>query len=158
MSTRNTSAEVWESIDQENFAVLGMVTKRDESRTAGICYVVDDHKIYIGASRSQWKTKHVAQNPAVSLTVVISRRIPFLPWIKVPATTITFKGTARVLGKDDLTEALFQKVYRHDEETSDWCAIEVTPAGDFITYGLRMSALQMRHPDRARARTPVSVA
>ena len=153
---RQTSEQVWEAIRTDNFAVLGMVNRTGAARTVGICYVIDDNKMYIGASRTQWKTKHVANNPEVSVTVPIARRVPLLPWIKVPATTITFSGTAGILAGDDLSPELVERLYRHDEDRSDWCAIEVTPASDFVTYGLGISVLEMRHPHKARGRAPLS--
>ena len=156
MSPHVTSDQVWKEIGKNNFGVLGMVTAMGESRTVGICYVVDDYRLYIGASTTQWKTKHIAQNANVSLTIPIARRVPFLPWIKVPAATITFSGTARVLGKEDIGARLLEKLYRHDEERDHWCAIEVAPHKDFITYGLGVSVLQMRFPAKSRARAPVA--
>lgn len=156
MAQHVTSDEVWREIEKANFGVLGMVTARGQSRTVGICYVVDDRKLYIGASATQWKTKHIEQNASVSITIPIARRVPMLPWIKVPAATITFSGTARVLGKDEIAAPLFEKMYRHDEDAGDWCAIEVSPRKDFITYGIGVSVLQMRFPAKSRARAPIA--
>jgi uncharacterized pyridoxamine 5'-phosphate oxidase family protein len=148
---------VWEEVEKNSFAVLGMVTSKGESRTVGIVYVVNDHKLYIGADKTQWKTKHVERNPHVSFTIPIAKRAPFMPWIKIPAATITFSGTARVVSRDDMDPALLEKVYRHDRSGGDWCAIEVTPEKDFITYGVDVSLLDMRFPEKSRARAPVSV-
>ena len=155
MTMQLTSSRVWEEIEKNTFGVLGMVTPKGESRTVGIVYVVDDHKLYIGAAKSQWKIKHIGHNPHVSLTIAIAKRAPFLPWIKIPAATITFSGVARVLGRSDLEPELLEKLYRHDEARSEWCAIEVTPEKDFITYGVNTSLLEMRFPEKARGRAPV---
>ncbi len=155
MSDQLTSASVWDEIDRNNFAVLGMVSARHQARTVGIVYVVDGRRLYIGAGRDQWKIKHIAQNGDVSMTIPIAKRVPLMPWIKIPAATITFSGTARVLEEDQLGKALLDKLYRHDADRSGWCAIEVTPQRDFITYGIGVSLLAMRSPDRARARVPV---
>ena len=155
--TRELSSQlVWDEIRQNIFGVLGMVTSKGEARTVGIVYVVDDHKLYIGAQRSAWKTKHVQRNPHVSLTVAIPKRVPFMPWIDIPAATITFSGTARVLTPDDLSDELFERLHRHDQERSEWCAIEVTPEKHFVTYGVGVSLLDMRFPDKARGRAPVA--
>lgn len=146
---------MWNEIERNNFAVLGMVTARHHARTVGIVYVIDDQRLYIGAGRGQWKTKHIAQNSAVSMTIPIARRIPLLPWIRIPAATITFPGSARILEKDQLDGTLFERLYRHDSDRSGWCAIEVTPRQAFITYGIGVSLWAMRSPDRSRARVPV---
>lgn len=156
MTYQLTSIQVWREIERNNFGVLGMVTPDGESRTVGIMYVVDDRKLYIGAQTTAWKTKHIAQNPHVSLTVPIARRVPLMPWIKVPATTITFSGIAKILVQEEIGARLLKKLYRHEEGRGEWCAIEVTAQKDFITYGVGISILQMRFPERSRARAPVA--
>lgn len=158
MVVQLTSNEVWEEMEDHAFGVLGMVTASGEPRTVGIVYVVHDHKLYIGADATAWKTKHIARNPHVSMTVAIPKRIPFLPWIKIPDATITFSGTARVLTKDDLDPALLDRLYRHEEGRDTWCAIEVTPRRDFVTYGVGIPLMDMRFPEKARARAPVAAA
>ena len=157
MTHQVTSNQVWAEIEKNNFGVLGMVTSDGEARTVGIVYVVEDRKLYVGAETSAWKTKHIARNPHVSMTVAIARRVPLLPWIKVPATTITFSGTAKILAKEEIGAELLQRLYRHEEGRNEWCAIEVTPEKDFITYGVGVSLLQMRFPERSRARAPVGM-
>lgn len=155
MSLQLTSQQIWAEVEKNTFAVLGMVTAKGEPRTVGIVYVVDDHKLYIGADRTAWKTKHIETNPHVSATVAIPKRVPLMPWIKVPAATITFSGTARVLEKHDLGGELLDKLYRHDDDRDEWCAIEMTPEKDFVTYGVGVSVLTMRSPAKSRARAPV---
>lgn len=151
-----TSEQVWREVEKESFGVLGMVTPGCEARTVGIVYLVSDHKLYIGAERAAWKTKHIERNPHVSMTVCSARRVPFLPWIKIPAATITFSGTAAVLDRSDLSTELFERLYRHDATATDWCAIEVTPEKEFVTYGVGVSLLDMRIPEKARGRAPVA--
>jgi hypothetical protein len=155
VSEQLTTAAVWEEIGRNNFAVLGMVSARDQARTVGIVYVVDDRKLYLGAGRDQWKVEHVSQNGDVSMTIPIAKRVPLMPWIKIPPATITFSGTARVLEQHQLGQELFEKLHRHDADRSEWRAIEVTPQRHFVTYGIGVSLMTMRHPDQARARVPV---
>jgi hypothetical protein len=155
MSRELTSASVWSEIERQNFAVLGMVTAGHQARTVGIVYVVDDHRLYIGAGRDQWKTKHIAHNGDVSMTIPIAKRVPLMPWVKIPAATITFSGTARILEQDQLGETLFERLYRHDADRGGWRAIEVTPRRHFITYGIGVPLGVMRSPDRSRARVLV---
>ncbi|MDH3731224.1 MAG: hypothetical protein OES13_08900 [Acidimicrobiia bacterium] len=156
MSEQLTSASVWNAIERNNFAVLGMVTARHQARTVGIVYVVDNDRLYIGAGGDQWKTKHITQNGDVSMTIPIAKGVPLMPWVKIPAATITFSGTAQILEKNQLNAALFERLYRHDAGRGGWCAIEVTPQRDFITYGIGVSLWAMRSPERSRARIPVN--
>lgn len=156
MITQLSSEQVWREIEKGLFAVIGMVTAKNEARTVGIVYVVRDRRLYIGPGKDRWKTRHIAANPNVSMTIPIAKRIPFLPWIKIPAATITFSGTARVLDAADTPRELLQAVFRHmadDEEMmADSCLIEVTPQKEFVTYGVGIPMLQMRDPDKARGR------
>jgi hypothetical protein len=158
MTLQLTSNQVWGEIETNSFGVLGMVTSKGESRTVGIVYVVDDHKLYIGAQKAAWKTKHIARNPHVSFTIPIAKRIPFMPWIKIPSATITFSGMAKVLEHNEVQAGLLQKLYRHDEGRAEWCAIEVIPQKDFITYGVGIPLMQMRFPEKARRRAAVAPA
>ena len=160
MTVQVTTAQVWQEIEQNMFAVLGMVTPTGEARTVGIVYVVDERKLYIGTQKAAWKAKHIARNPHVSLTIPLAKRIPFMPWIKIPAATITFPGVANVLAPSEVKADLLNKLYRDvakDEKTmAASCVIEVTPQGDFITYGVGIPLLQMRFPDKARGRVAVA--
>lgn len=160
MTTKLSSDEVWQAVEKELFAVLGMVTARGESRTVGVVYAVQDRKLYIGSEEDAWKVRHIAANPHVSITIPIPKRVPFMPWFKIPAATITFSGTARLIPPADASRDLLKALYRHlatDEETlATTCIIEVTPKKEFITYGVAMPLLQMRDPDRAQGRAPVA--
>jgi hypothetical protein len=160
MSQSLTTEQAWNALEKELFAVLGMVTSKNEARTAGIVYVVRDRKLYIATGAKTWKARHVGANPHVSLTVPIAKRIPFLPWIKIPAATVTFAGTARILPAATASPDLLRAAFRHKAEdrgmVAESCLIEVTPVGDFVTYGVGVPLMQMREPERARGRASVN--
>lgn len=161
MTNRLTSEQVWEEIDKEVFAVIGVVTANNESRTAGVVYVARNRRLYIASGKAAWKVKHIAQNPHVSITVPIHKRILFMPWIKIPAATITFSGIAQILEPGetptDIIQAIFKGMAENQELMAESCLIEVTPVKDFITYGVGVSLMQMRDPNLARGRVPVSI-
>ena len=152
--------QVWKEINKQLFGVLGMVTANGEARTVGIVYVEDDGKLYISSQKQAWKVRHIAQNSHVSLTVPIHKRIPFLPWIKIPAATITFSGEARLLVYDEVSDSVIQKLFRgmefSQEEQDNLSIIEVMPVGNFITYGVGVSLSEMRDPQKARGRVAVN--
>ncbi|MEZ4736456.1 MAG: pyridoxamine 5'-phosphate oxidase family protein [Caldilineaceae bacterium] len=160
MTLQLTTDQVWKEIEQNLFAVLGMVTPSKEARTVGIVYVVQDRKLYIGTQKQSWKVKHIAQNPDVSLTVPIAKRIPFLPWIKIPAATITFAGEAKVCENSEVNanvlKSLYRGVVKDEQAMAASCVLEVTPQGEFITYGVGIPLMQMRFPDKARGRAAVA--
>ncbi len=157
-----TSQQVWQALKKESFAVLGMVSANQEARTAGIVYVVRAGKLYISSRKEAWKVRHIGQNRCVSLTVPIAKRIPFMPWIKIPAATITFAGAAVVRELDEVDDAILQALMRglqNDPEVRQTtCVIEVTPVKDFVTYGVGVPLMTMRDPQQARGRAPVKMA
>ena len=154
-----TASQDWKVIEKELFAVLGMVTAKGEARTTGVVYVVRDRKLYIVTEKDMWKARHIDANPHVSLTVTIEKRIPFMPWYKVPPATISFSGTARILCPDDAPPDILSTVLRgmvvDPQALARTCIIEVTPEKDFITYGVGVSLMDMRDPDKATGRVPV---
>lgn len=154
-----TTQNVWEAIHKELFAILGMVTEDKQSRTVGIVYIARNGKFYIGTGLSTWKARHVKNNPAVSMTIPIAKRIPVAPWVKIPQATITFSGTARIIPGDQANQELQRAVFRHKADDREFmkenCLIEVTPVGDFITYGIGIPLIKMREPELARGRAPV---
>lgn len=155
-----TSAQVWKAIENEVFGVLGVVNAHDEARTVGIVYKVRNHKFYIATGKDAWKVRHITQNPHVSMTIPIAKRIFFMPWVKIPAATITFSGTARILmpqeTPQDILEAIFQNMGDNEELVAGSCLIEVTPEKEFLTYGVGIPLMQMRYPDKSRGRAPVA--
>lgn len=161
MSTLLSSEQVWKEINREIFAVIGMVTAHHESRTVGVIYVVRNGRLYIASGKEAWKVKHIAQNPHVSLTIPIHKGIPFMPWIKIPAATITFSGVARILDPQEtpteIVQAIFRDMAENESLMAESCLIEVTPVKDFVTYGIGIPMMQMRDPERARGRAPVEV-
>ncbi len=159
MSNPATTEIVWEAIEKELFAVLGMVTDQAEARTVGIVYLVKDRKFYIGTGIKTWKARHIAANPRVSLTIPIAKKIPFLPWIKIPQATITLQGSAEIIPARDARPDLLKAVFRHKaddrEFLQDTCLIKIQPEGDFVTYGIGVPLMKMRNPELARGRAPV---
>ena len=159
MSSHLTTDQVWKEVKKEIFCVLGMVTANQESRTVGVVYLVQDRQLLIGTGKDTWKARHIRDNPSVSITIPIAKRIPLLPWIKIPAATITFSGTARVLSGEESSPELLSAVFRHkadDEEfLSNSCLIEIHPQGDFLTYGIGVPLMHMRQPELARGRVSV---
>jgi hypothetical protein len=136
-----------------------MVTAKGEARTIGIVYTVHDRKIYIATERDTWKARHIRRNPNVSITVPIAKRIPILPWIKIPAATITFSGNGTILDPESVGEDVLHGLFRGLETDADMvaamCVIEIKSVGDFITYGVGIPLMTMRHPEQARGRAPV---
>ncbi len=160
MTLQLSSEQVWNELKKELFAVLGMVTPKGESRTVGVVYVVAHQKIYISTGKDSWKVRHIQSNPHVSITVPIAKRIPILPWIKIPAATITFAAQANVVEPKTVDQetlhALFHGLETDAEMLATTMVLELEPLGDFITYGVGIPLMQMSQRDKARGRASVA--
>jgi len=159
MSAQISTDQVWNKVEKQMFAVLGMVTASGEARTAGIVYMARNRELYIGTSKGAWKTRHIRQNPNVSLTVTVPKRIPFMPFLPIPPATITFQGAATVheveeIGRD-VVKALYKGMEVDEDFVVDSCIIRVKPKGDFITYGIGVSLRTLRNPEKSRGRIGV---
>ena len=150
---------VWREIEKRSFAVLSYVNPKGQARSAGIVYVVIDRVLYVRVAKASWKAKHILLNPHVALNVTISKRVPFMPWIKIPDATIAFSGTGRVLPMSDLDpkllETLMGRMIDQHGTIAENCMLEIRPTGHFATYGVGVSLLDMRDPEKARGRAPV---
>ena len=150
---------VWKEIERRSFAVLSYVNPKGQARSAGIVYVAIDRVLYVRAAKDSWKAKHILRNPHVALNVTIAKRLPFIPWIQIPDATIAFSGTARVIPMGDLDpkllETLSGRLIEQHGTIAENCIIEIRPAGHFATYGVGVSLLDKRDPQKARGRAPV---
>ena len=160
MAAPLTTDQVWRAMERQLFAVLGFVTPKGEARTTGIVYIARNGALYIGTGSDSWKARHIAKNPNVSLTVTIPKRVPVMPWIKIPAATITFQGDAEICSPDEIDAEILQGLMRGVELDlelrSKYVIIKVRPRGEFITYGVGVPLLTMRDPQKARGRAPVN--
>lgn len=155
-----TSDEVWSEIERQLFAVVAMVSAKNEARSVGVVYKVRGRKLYFGTAANEWKARHIAGNGSVSLTIPIAKRIPLLPWVKIPAATITFAARARLFTTgempDELIDDLHDGLTNEPQETNPPVFVEVEPQGDFVTYGVGVPLWVMRDTERARGRALVS--
>lgn len=152
-----TTDDVWRVIEKQNFMVVGMVSARGEARTAGVMPYTLDRTLWFTTSDEEWKARHIAAHPDVSVTVAIPKRVPLLPWIKVPAATITFSGVAEVLPADRMPAAALKaltKGLKNADGSGTLLGIGVRPVGDFITYGVGVSVVKMLDTLAARGRAP----
>jgi hypothetical protein len=82
-----------------------------------------------------------------------------MPWIKIPAATITFSGLATVAEPTTLSPEILHKLYhgleQKEEMMRDTAVITIQPRGEFITYGVGVSLMDMRQPEKARGRIAI---
>jgi len=153
MALPKTADEIWPYIEKWPFGVLSFVTPKGESRSAGIMYQVQDRVLYVMTGENTWKVRHIRSNPKVSMTVTV-QRLP-IRIRQVPPAVITFSGTASVLSFDEIDERLRHSLTRGTGEMPGTCVLAIEPEGHFVTYGIGIPAIQMRKPEKSRARVPV---
>ena len=160
MSAPVTTDLVWEEVEKQLFAVLSYVTPKAQARSAGIVYMVRDRKLYVGTGNDSWKAKHIRLNPHVALNVTIPKRIPLMPWVKIPAATIAFSATASVQSMaetdPEVVQALMKGMADQEEIIAGSCMLVLRPTGHFVTYGVGVPLLDMRDPEKAGGRAPVA--
>jgi hypothetical protein len=154
MSLPTTPDEIWAYIEKWPFAVLGFVTQGGQSRAAGVMYVVRDRRLYVVTGPDTWKVHHIRGNPRVSVTVTVQRTPIRIR--QAPPAVITFSGIATVHPIEDVDADLVTRLLRGVGDDLPMCVIEIEPVGLFVTYGIGIPPLQMRHPQKALARIPVS--
>jgi hypothetical protein len=154
-----TTRQVWAELERRVFAVVGMVSARGEARTVGIMPIVRERAIWFASMDGEWKVKHVRAHPQVSVTYPVQRNVPLLPMIKIPAATVTFQGTATVIGAPDIPPDVWRALTHGLElpgEDSPHVVVRIEPTGDFLTYGIGTSLMGMRDTTNARGRAPVA--
>lgn len=154
MPLPTTADEVWPYVEKWPFGVLGFVTPKGESRSAGVMFQVKDRALYVLTGESTWKVRHIRANPNVSMTVTV-QRLP-IRIRQVPPAVISFSGEATVISLDEVGDDLRSRLTRGTGEMPGSCAIKIVPEGNFVTYGIGIPAIQMRHPEKSIARVPVS--
>lgn len=151
-----TTEKVWAALDGAFFGVLAFVNRRNEPRSTGVCFVVSGRSLWISTDKMSWKARHIAHNPNISMTVTIPKRVPFLPFIKIPPAAVTFRGEATVLDVGNVDPAIFERLplgKERDPQILEGAAvIQVVPRGEFVTYGIDMPITQMRKHEAAHGR------
>ena len=159
MPAEISSDHVWSLIRKQAFCVVGFVTPRGKARTAGVIYTVRGRRIYFGTETTAWKTRHLQRNPSISITVPVPTWASSIPGLRMPPATITMAGTAQVLAREetppDIAEELMGKLEPRDELLAACSIVEVTLAGDFLTYGIGVSLRTMLRPRDASGRAAV---
>ena len=154
MALLTTADEIWPYIEKWPFAVVGFVTPNGEPRAAGVMYKVKDRVLFVLTGPETWKVRHIRENPNVVVTVTV-QRLP-IRIRQAPPAIITFPGRATVVPIDEVDPVLRADLMRGVDDTmGDTCVIQIEPVGRFVTYGIGVPLMKMRHPDESLARVPV---
>jgi hypothetical protein len=159
MGARLTTEQVWHQVAKSSFAVLSHVTPAGEPRSSGVIYQTVGRRLYVAVAPDSWKARHIAASPRVAVTVPVRRGGILSLVAPIPPATVSFHATAIVHPASSVEAGSLSKELASllpAERRASACIIEVIPQGEFLTYGLGVSLLQMRTPAAARARVPVA--
>jgi hypothetical protein len=156
---RLSSEDVWRQIAKASFACVAHVTPTGEPRVSGVVIKSAERQLYVAVDPSSWKAKHIEAHSRVSVVVPVRRGgiLSFL--LPLPPATISFQATAVVHPAGPLSQIksapkeLASMVPAERKELTR--VIELSPVGEFLTYGLGVSLAEMLHPAIAQARVPV---
>ncbi len=106
-----------------------------------------------------WKARHIAASGRVSLTVTVRRGGILSLALPIPPATISFHAAARVHAagsREALSRSKDLGALLPPERRESAAIVEVTPQGEFLTYGVGVPLMDMRTPSLARARVPAA--
>lgn len=153
-----TSARVWQQLARSSFAVVSCVTSTGAPRSSGVIYATDGQRLYVAVAPDSWKARHIAASGQVAVTVPVHRGGLLALVLPIPPATISFHAHAIVHPAGAVMDGALAKTLAPllpPERRADACIIEIDPHGQFLTYGIGVSLMQMRHPAMAQARVPV---
>ena len=153
-----TTELIWRALATTSFAVISHVTPDGQPRSSGVVYATAGRRLYVVVAADGWKARHIALNKRVAVTVPVRRGGILSLLFPIPPATISFHATAVVHseGWPKLAQALKRiEVLIPPERRASSTVIEIIPEGDFVTYGIGVSLLQMRDPGATRAHVPV---
>ena len=158
MVSRLTSDRVWRELAKASFAVVSYVTPTGKPRSSGVVYAAVGRRLYVVTAVDSWKARHITGSGQVAVTVPVRRGGIMSLLLPIPPATISFHASAIVHPASSLEEGPPSTKLASllpPERRASSRIIEILPEGQFLTYGLGVSLMQMRNPALARARVPV---
>ncbi len=154
-----TSADVWREIDKASFAIVAYATPAGEPRSSGVSFKSAGRRLYVAVGSDSWKARHIEASGRVSVTVPVRRGGILTLLLPIPPATVSFQATAIVHPAGPLSE--FASLPKElvallpvDRQTVVRI-IELRPEGQFLTYGLGVSLMEMKQPEIAQGRVAV---
>jgi hypothetical protein len=154
---RRSFAFIEAQLRKKTFGVLSTINPKGSLQTTGIIYGISPpetaFRLYLLTDRSYLKTRNISRNPQVSFLVPYPHH--FLPF--VPASCISFPGTAEIAPADDPEgrEAFSAKrMLRMNLEQvpamEDPVFLKIRPKPKIHCYGVGIGVMTIaRHPAEA---------
>jgi hypothetical protein len=157
--TGPTADDVWRALTKASFAVISHTTPTGKPRSSGVVYTTIGRQLYVVVAANSWKARHITTGNQVAVTVPIRRGGLMSLLVPIPPATISFHASATVHPAGSLPDhPVWQRLaplLPPDRRTTS-AVLEISPEGQFLTYGIGVSLMRMRDPAVARGRVPVS--
>ncbi len=155
-----TTEGVWHEIAKASFAIVGYVTPAGEPRTSGVNFKSAGSRLFVAVDPDSWKAKHIEANGRVSVTVPVRRGGLLTLLLPIPPATISFRAEAIVhpacpIGESTSLPKELLSLLPVERQTVVR-VIELRPGGEFLTYGLGGSLMDMKRPEIAQGRVAVA--
>lgn len=154
-----TAEQIWRVLRRASFAVLSHITRTGAPRSSGVVYAVVDRRLFVAVAADSWKASHIAADGRVAVTVPIRRGGVMSLVFPIPPATISFPASATVYPADSPQGRRALRHLAHllpAQRRQASSVVEIRPEGWFVTYGVGLPLMAMRHPALARCRVPVA--
>ena len=150
---------VWQKLSSGSFAVISYVTPGGAPRSSGVVYTTVGKRLYTAVAPDSWKARHIAASKRVSVTVPVRRGGILSLVLPIPPATISFHAAATAHPSGSLKLASISRQLESmvpPDRREAAVVIEITPEGDFLTYGLGVSLMDMQKPELSQAVVPAT--
>lgn len=152
-----TPERVWAALNRANYAVLSYVNSAGSPRASGVMYAVEGRRLYVATDPASWKARSLSTGDQVAITVPVRRGGPLSLLAPIPPATIAFHARVTVHPPGSVNLAAVSKKlasYQPAERAAP-TLLELTPEGEFLTYGVGVSMTDMAKPSVAQAHVRV---
>ena len=151
-----TPDRVWAALEKANYAVLSYVNPAGHPRASGVMYATADCRLCIATDPDSWKARSLATGDQVAVTVPIRRGGPLSLVAPIPPATIAFHARVTVQAATVVATVSKKLASYQPAERKISCVLELAPEGEFLTYGLGVSLVDMAKPSAAQAHMAVT--
>jgi proline iminopeptidase len=152
---------VWRTLARTSFAIVSHVTPAGVPRSSGVIFTTIGQRLYVAVAPDSWKARDITSGSQVAVTIPVRRGGILSLFLPIPPATISFHATALAHPPGAAARPVVAQARKAlgsalPPERRESCTIlELIPQDRFLTYGVGVPLLEMRTPERARARVAV---
>ncbi len=153
-----TTEQVWREVAKRWFLTLSFTTRDGKPRSCGLVYAKSDRHVFVEIHPGSLKAREIHDGDEVSVTVPVRRGGPLSLVMPIPPAAISFHARviAHPLGAVDLGDISKTFAGLPEEVRKGSIVFELEPEGQFMTFGIGISLMEMRDLNKALGRAPVA--